>query len=79
MGYAVSGATTYAANLAQATNGGGAVQMIYSVTGKAFQMSATFYLTTLTAGSNTFTAQYASTIGNATCTFTNRNIVVMLP
>ncbi|MBI3358540.1 MAG: hypothetical protein HY037_02980 [Nitrospirae bacterium] len=39
------------------------------------QVSATFYVTGLTAGSNTFTAKYKTSAGTAT--FVNRNIVVI--
>ena len=68
MAFDVTGATTVAASDAQAilytTSGGGT----------AAQMSATYLVTGLTAGSNTFTAKYRASAN--TCTFTNRNIIV---
>jgi hypothetical protein len=44
--------------------------------GSAVQVSATFYVTGLTAGSNTFTGVYRSQTGG-TCTFANRSIIVI--
>ncbi|HYY64340.1 MAG TPA: hypothetical protein VE688_06990 [Gaiellaceae bacterium] len=70
MSYAVSGATTVAAADARAfsfVNGGNQAQTV--------QGSATFYVTGLTAGSNTFTAKYRATVGTAT--FANRSITVI--
>jgi hypothetical protein len=72
MGFAVSGATVVASSTTQAA------LETSSAAGAAYQMSATFYVTGLTAGSNTFTAQYAAVTGG-TCTYVNRNMVVMLP
>lgn len=72
MGFAVSGATTLAGSDNQSL-------MLFLVTGALTQQaSATFYVTGLTAGSNTFTAQY-DPVSAAACTFANRNLVVMLP
>jgi hypothetical protein len=45
--------------------------------GQAVQLSAIYYVTGLTAGSNTFTAVYRSQNGLATCTFANRSIIVI--
>jgi hypothetical protein len=70
MGFAVSGSTTVAASDAQAfsfVNGGNQAQVI--------QGSGTFYVSGLTAGSNTFTAKYRATVGTAT--FANRSITVI--
>jgi len=45
------------------------------MTGTAvIQASATYFVSGLTAGSNTFTAKYR---GTNTCTFANRKIVVI--
>jgi hypothetical protein len=41
----------------------------------AIQASATFLVTGLTTGSNTFTAKYRA--GGSTCTFANRSIIVI--
>lgn len=43
--------------------------------GDTMSLSATYYVTGLTPGSNTFTAKYKAS-GN-TCTFLNRNIIVV--
>ena len=70
MGFAVSGATTVAASDTQAfsfVNGGNQAQTV--------QASGTFYVSGLTAGSNTFTAKYRGTVGTAT--FVNRSITVV--
>jgi hypothetical protein len=70
MGFAVSGSTTRAAADTQALivkNGGN--QAILA------QGSATFFVTGLTAGSNTFTAKYRVDAGTAT--FVNRSIIVI--
>jgi len=68
MSFAVSGATTVAASDATA--------ILYntSVANTAAQMSATYLVTGLTSGSNTFTAKYRASAN--TCTFVNRNIIV---
>jgi hypothetical protein len=70
MSFAVSGATTLAASDTRAfsfVNGGNQAQTV--------QGSATFYVTGLTAGSNTFTAKYRATVGTAS--FVNRSITVI--
>ena len=70
MGFAVSGATTVAATDTQAfsfVNGGNQAQTV--------QGSGTFYVSGLTAGSNTFTAKFRATVGTAT--FANRSITVI--
>ena len=68
MGFAVSGATTVAAADAQAI-------LYTSSAGNAnAQMSATYLVNGLVAGSNTFTAKYRAS--NNTCTFLNRNMIV---
>jgi hypothetical protein len=74
MGFAVSGATTVAASDAQSVrldnnNGNGASE------NQKVQISATYLVTGLTAGSNTFTSKYRAVTGG-TCTFVNRNIIV---
>jgi hypothetical protein len=69
MGFAVSDATTMAASdtyALQATSAGA---------DGVYQASGTFYVTGLTAGTNTFTAEYAS--GANTCTFAERQMIVM--
>jgi len=68
MGYAVSGNTTIAASDTDSIRG--------SERSNAVRLGATYLVTGLTAGSNTFTAQYRSSTTN-TCTFTDRNIVVI--
>lgn len=71
MGFAVSGATTVAASDNQAL-----IREFGSSGGTGYiQASATFYVTGLTAGSNTFTAKYKDT-GGGNATFTNRNLIV---
>lgn len=73
MGFAVSGATTVAANDASAfrnePNGGG-------VMAPAIRYSATNLITGLTAGSNIFTAKYKAPSGGASG-FLNRDISVI--
>ena len=69
MGFAVSGATTLAASNTQALR-----FQSPAANGRA-QMSATYLVTGLTSGSNTFTAMYRA-VAN-TCTFLNRNIIVI--
>jgi len=71
MGFAVSGATTIAANAAQAAG-------IYNGASDltAIKFSAAFVVT-LTAGSNTFTAKYARRGASGTAVFNDRNIFVM--
>ncbi|PYS06277.1 MAG: hypothetical protein DMG17_32635 [Acidobacteria bacterium] len=65
MGFAVSGSTTVAA---------ADEQTVMNTGTSAIQESATYLVTGLTAGSNTFTAKYKA--GSNTCTFLNRNIIV---
>ena len=72
MAFAVSGATTVAPSDTQAySNSVGAAGAV----AVAFQGSSTYLVTGLTAGSNTFTAKYRA--GSGTCTFANRNIIVI--
>jgi hypothetical protein len=40
-------------------------------------LSATYFLTGLTSGSTTFTAKYRSNSGTNTCTYADRNIIVI--
>jgi hypothetical protein len=68
MGFGVSGASTVAASDTQSLN----VVSLGATAGA--QITATYLVTGLTAGSNTFTAKYRAS-GN-TCTFVNRSIVV---
>ncbi len=66
MSFAVSGATTVAAADAEAV----------MQTGGQQQGSATYVVTGLTAGSNTFTAKYRSSAAANTCHFSNRALIV---
>ncbi len=66
MSFAVSGATTQAASFAR---------NLYTRFNKGLQVSAAIPVTTLTAGSNTFTAKYATNGG--TGEFENRSIIVI--
>jgi hypothetical protein len=66
MSFAVSGNTTVSSSDTQA--------LILESYGTAFQGTATYLVSGLTAGSNTFTAKYRAN-GEA-CTFANRSIVV---
>jgi hypothetical protein len=68
MGFAISGATTVAADDAYAIT----IRNSGTCTGNRF--GGTFLVTGLTAGSNTFTAQYRSSSG--TSDFENRDIIV---
>ena len=69
VGFAVSGATTVSAADTQSLK-------FYSPSGTAETVTtATYLVTGLTAGSNTFTAKYRSEAG-WTCTYANRNIIV---
>jgi hypothetical protein len=73
MGYAVSGVTTVAAADSRALmmrNYGGSTTPFISV-----QASATYLVSGLNAGSNTFTAKYR--VDSSTGTFVNRNIIVI--
>jgi hypothetical protein len=68
MGFSISGASTVAASDTQSLN-------VVSLGGNSgTQMTATYLVTGLTAGNNTFTAKYRAS-GN-TCTFVNRSIIV---
>jgi hypothetical protein len=67
MGWAVSGATTTAANDAWAAAVGG--------TSNIFERSTSIWIATLTGGSNTFTAKYK--VSGGTGTFDERSIVVI--
>ncbi len=74
MSFAVSGATTQAATDARAV-----AFKAYSGpnTPPSSQASTVTVITNLTAGSNTFTAQYRSTNSGNTATFANRTISVI--
>jgi hypothetical protein len=70
MGFAVSGATTQASTDSRAL-----IREHGSSSGTGYmQASATFVVTGLNAGSNTFTLQYKSSTGTAQ--FLNRSIIV---
>ena len=69
VGFAVSGATTIAADTARCVRIAG--------TGSNSQSSCTFMLSNLNAGSNTFTLKYRGSGGGFTHTFLNREIIVM--
>jgi hypothetical protein len=64
--FAVSGDTTIAASDTQALVEQGNLQ----------QASATFVVTGLHSGSNTFTAKYRTSTGGNTCHFANRALIV---
>jgi len=66
MAFAVSGATTSSASDTLAVSAGPSPE----------QMSATYLVTGLTAGSNTFTAKYRSSDGSS-CQFSSRNVIVI--
>jgi hypothetical protein len=68
MGFAVSGATTVAAADAQSVN------FLSANANASAQFTATYLVTGLTAGSNTFTAKYKASAN--TCTFVNRSITI---
>lgn len=70
-GFTVSGATTAAASDVQA--------LIRSSNGVSYpeRQSATYLVTGLNAGSNTFTLQYKIQVAGFSCTFSDRNIVVI--
>lgn len=68
MSYAVSGATTQAAVVANSLR-------LISETAGTVQRAFVMDMPTLTAGSNTFTAKYTSPTGGAT-TFLNRTLIV---
>lgn len=70
MGCAVSGATTVAADVTRAMR---------VMSGIASEISRQSYigLLALTAGSNTFTAKYASTNAGSTATFSERELLVI--
>ena len=69
MSFAVSGATTVAATDTRSLQ--------LSERSQAIRAGATYLVTGLTAGSNTFTAQYRSENNGSSCSFANRNIVVV--
>ena len=69
MAFEVSGATTIAVSDAQS------LRSHTSVSAAVAQTSATYLVTGLNAGSNTFTAKYKR--NSNTCTFANRNIIVI--
>ena len=73
MAFAVSGATTIAADaeLSQNINPGGAYVI------PPIQTAQAFIMTTLTAGSNVFTAKYSRESGTGTANFSRRNISVI--
>jgi hypothetical protein len=71
MAFEVSGATpTIAASDTQA------LRMHSSSGATVAQLSATYLVTGLTAGNNTFTSKYKNDIAG-TCTFANRNIIII--
>jgi hypothetical protein len=74
--FAVSGATTVGASDAQSLELGLVGSSNGSNDTHEMQASATYVLTTLTAGSNTFTLNYKSP-GGDTITYTNRTITVI--
>lgn len=67
MGFAVSGASTIAATVNSA---------IYQNSTTDMSVGGCFFVSGLTAGSNTFTAKYQIAVGG-TATFANRNISVI--
>ena len=69
MAFAVSGNTTVAASATQA------LQAVSAKNNGITQHSATYLVTGLTTGSNTFTANYQ--VSANTCTFSNMNLVVI--
>jgi hypothetical protein len=69
MSFAISGASTLAADDARA------ITIRNSGTGTGNRFGGAFHVTGLTAGSNTFTAQYRASSG--TSHFENRDIIVM--
>jgi hypothetical protein len=68
MGFSASGAPTTDSSSIYLPSG--------SITSRV-QQSATFWVTGLTPGNNTFTAKYKSTSGVSTATFANRQIMVI--
>lgn len=68
MGFAVSGATTVAASAANS------IGMKVDSSTAAFRLSGAFIVSSLTAGSNTFTAKYLSLNGGSSVTFQDRAI-----
>lgn len=70
MGYAVSGATTIAASSTRC------LQIDGTPAGDELRMSAVFFESGLTSGTNTFTAKYRVATGGTTGTFVDRHIVV---
>jgi hypothetical protein len=72
-GYAVSGATTIAATDTTSAE----IVETANATGVTSRASAASRLTTLTAGSNTFTMKYHSTVVARSADFKNREIIVI--
>jgi hypothetical protein len=72
-GYAVSGATTISATDTTAVR----IDETANATGVTSRASAVSRLTSLTAGSNTFTMKYRSTVTARTADFKNREIIVI--
>jgi hypothetical protein len=66
MSFAVTGASTIAATDTEAV----------VETGGQQQASATYVVTGLHAGSNTFTAKYRTSAGGNTCHYSNRGLIV---
>lgn len=71
VGYAVSGATTIAASSARC------LQIDGEPAGDELRMSAVFFESGLTGGSNTFTMKYRVATGATVGTFVDRHIVVI--
>jgi len=71
MGFAVSGATTIAANAATS------IGMYYGANDQLSSKFSGAFVVTLTAGSNTFTAKYARRGASGTAVFQDRTIFVM--
>ena len=71
MGFAVSGATTIAANAATS------IGMYYGANDQLASKFSGAFVVTLTAGSNTFTAKYCRRGNSGTAAFNDRTIFVM--
>jgi acetolactate synthase regulatory subunit len=74
--FAVSGATTIAANDAQSVMVGVTGSSTQHADTVQNQVSATYVVTGLTNGNNTFTLNYRSS-GGDTITYSNRSIIVI--
>lgn len=70
-GYAISGATTLASSLDRATS------IRTPIANYGMNATLAVYQTALTAGSNTFKAQYTTSSGGGTAAFQNRRISVI--